>query len=67
LIPEGFAHGFCVLSEEAAFSYKCSNFYSALHDGGLRWNDPELGIRWPVENPVLSPKDAVLPLLKDLK
>lgn len=66
LIPDGFAHGFCVLSEVAGFSYKCSNFYSAAHDGGIQWNDPDIGIRWPIENPILSGKDAALPKLKDL-
>jgi len=66
-IPEGFAHGFCVLSDFAGFSYKCSQIYAPSFDGGVRYNDPDIGIRWPVDLPLLSPKDAVLPLLKDFK
>lgn len=67
-IPPGFAHGFCVLSEEADFVYKCTNYYDAPSDGGIFWNDPEIGIVWPemrVE-PQLSAKDCKLPCLKDL-
>jgi dTDP-4-dehydrorhamnose 3,5-epimerase len=66
-IPEGFAHGFCVLSDFAGFSYKCSQLYAPSFDGGVRYNDPDIGIRWPIEHPLLSPKDEVLPLLRDLK
>ena len=62
-IPEGFAHGFCVLSEQADIEYKCSDFYSPDDEYGLRWNDPELNINWPIQNPLLSPKDAAYPLL----
>lgn len=59
-IPEGFAHGFLVLSEQAVFSYKCTDFYDPANESGLLWNDPELGIEWPldeVDNVILSPKD----------
>jgi len=59
-IPEGFAHGFYVLSDTAIFSYKCTNYYSSEKEQTLMWNDPELGISWPIpENgsPILSPKD----------
>lgn len=65
-VPEGFAHGFCVLSETALFSYKCTDFYNAKTEGGVLWNDPDLGIEWPVAEPVLSEKDANLPRLKDI-
>ena len=56
---EGFAHGFLVLSEEAEFQYKCSDFYSAEDERGLPWDDPEIGIEWPLEglNPILSDRD----------
>jgi dTDP-4-dehydrorhamnose 3,5-epimerase len=56
-IPEGFAHGFCVLSETALFLYKCSDFYHPECEGGVLWCDPHLGIDWPIEDPVLSEKD----------
>jgi dTDP-4-dehydrorhamnose 3,5-epimerase len=59
-VPEGFAHGFCVLSESALFMYKCSDYYSPRDEGGLLWNDTDLGIDWPVRDPILSPRDAVL-------
>lgn len=65
-IPKGFAHGFVVLSERADFLYKVSNVYSAAHDCGLIWNDPDIGIEWPVETPILSKKDRLLPSLQDL-
>ena len=64
-VPPGFAHGFCVLSETADFAYKCTDFYAPASERAVRWDDPELGIRWPVEAPLLSPKDAAAPLLKD--
>lgn len=56
-IPEGFAHGFCVLSEEAEFLYKTNNFYSKEQERGIVWNDTDLAIQWPIENPLLSDKD----------
>jgi dTDP-4-dehydrorhamnose 3,5-epimerase len=65
-IPAGFAHGFLVLSEVAVFLYKCSAFYEPDDDFGIRWNDPAIGIRWGVESPILSAKDAALPLVTDL-
>jgi dTDP-4-dehydrorhamnose 3,5-epimerase len=61
--PVGFAHGFCVLSDLAVVTYKCSDYYDPKGEGGIVWNDPELGIAWPVENPVLSAKDAGHPPL----
>jgi dTDP-4-dehydrorhamnose 3,5-epimerase len=65
-IPQGFAHGFAVLSKTAQFVYKTSNVYSPEHDGGVRWNDPDINITWPLTSPQLSEKDGNLPLLKDL-
>jgi len=65
-IPAGFAHGFCVTSETAVFNYKCTDYYNPSAEGGLLWNDPDLHICWPVEQPVLSDKDQVLPRLKDI-
>jgi dTDP-4-dehydrorhamnose 3,5-epimerase len=64
-VPAGFAHGFCVLSESADFHYKCTDFYSPATEQGIAWNDPDLGIPWPVTSPLLSPKDAAAPRLKD--
>jgi dTDP-4-dehydrorhamnose 3,5-epimerase len=65
-IPEGFAHGFCVLSDTALFSYKCSDLYAPDCERGLLWSDPDIGIDWPVKEPILSEKDAVYPRLKDI-
>ncbi len=65
-IPPGFAHGFCVMSETALFSYKCTEFYHPECDGGFRWDDPEIGIDWPVTEPILSEKDGKLPFLRDV-
>ncbi|MBP7827069.1 MAG: dTDP-4-dehydrorhamnose 3,5-epimerase [Verrucomicrobia bacterium] len=56
-IPPGFAHGFAVLSETALFFYKCTAFYAPEHEVTLAWNDPDIGIRWPLADPVLSEKD----------
>ena len=58
-IPAGFAHGFCVLSDEADFMYKCSRYYSPRDERGVLWSDPTLGIPWPVENPILSKRDGL--------
>lgn len=68
-IPEGFAHGFVVLSETATFVYKCTRLYDPKDEGGLLWNDPEIGIVWPVDDkfvPILSDKDLKNPTLKNL-
>jgi len=69
LIPQGFAHGFSVLSETAIFSYKCDNTYNPASEGGLLYNDPFLNIDWkiPAEKQIISEKDTLHPLLKDLK
>jgi dTDP-4-dehydrorhamnose 3,5-epimerase len=56
-LPPGVAHGFCVLSDEALFHYKCTEYYAPKHERTLAWNDPQLAIAWPVDRPVLSPKD----------
>ena len=64
-VPAGFAHGFAVLSETALFYYKCSDFYSPKDEQTLRWNDPELGIQWPISDPTLSEKDSRGLLLRD--
>ena len=56
-IPSGFAHGFSVLSDEAIFSYKCTNFYSKAHERSIHFNDPDLKIDWMIENPIVSEKD----------
>ena len=65
-IPEGFAHGFCVLSETADIMYKCTDFYSPEDEGGLFWADPVLGIDWPVKEPIMSEKDLRNPRLNDV-
>jgi dTDP-4-dehydrorhamnose 3,5-epimerase len=65
-VPEGFAHGFCVLSPTAYVSYKCSDFYAPLTEGGVHYRDPDLGIPWPITQPLLSDKDRQFPLLKDI-
>jgi dTDP-4-dehydrorhamnose 3,5-epimerase len=65
-IPEGFAHGFCVLSEFATFTYQCTALYDPAADAGVRWNDADIGIDWPVSKPLLSDKDGKTPLLKDI-
>ena len=65
-IPPGLAHGYCVTSETAIFSYKCTDFYDPATEGGIIWNDPDLGIDWSVDEPLLSPKDADYPRLKDI-
>ena len=64
-IPEGFAHGYYVLSETAEINYKCSEVYHPEDEQGFRWDDPEIGIEWPETEPILSRKDQLLPFLKD--
>ncbi len=65
-VPAGFAHGFGVLSAEADVLYKCTDFYDPGAEGGIRWNDPDLAIAWPIPVPLLSAKDAVLPRLAEI-
>jgi dTDP-4-dehydrorhamnose 3,5-epimerase len=62
----GFAHGFCVLSEFADLHYKASRVYDSADEGGLLWDDPDVGIRWPIDNPVVSGRDAAYPRLREL-
>lgn len=66
LIPRGFGHGFVTLTDEVEFLYKADNYYAPEADGGIRWNDPEIGVNWGVENPILSAKDEKNPFLRDL-
>jgi len=65
-IPEGFAHGFAVLSERAIFSYLCTAQYDKSADASVRWNDADIAIDWPIDAPLLSDKDAAAPFLKDV-
>jgi dTDP-4-dehydrorhamnose 3,5-epimerase len=65
-IPEGFAHGYAVLTDTAVFAYKCTTTYHAEGDAAVAWNDPDIGIRWPIPEPHLSPKDAAAPRLRDM-
>lgn len=65
-VPVGFAHGFCVVSDYAEVLYKTTDFYAPEHERSIRWDDPALGIRWPLAgNPILSAKDAAAVLLRD--
>jgi dTDP-4-dehydrorhamnose 3,5-epimerase len=65
-VPPGFAHGFCVVSPIAQVEYKCTDLYDPTSEIGIAWNDPELGIPWPVEQPILSARDSRHPRLADL-
>ena len=65
-IPPGFAHGFCVLSERVHVEYKCTDFYDRADEISVAWNDPEIGIEWPVKGPTLSAKDARAPRLSEI-
>jgi dTDP-4-dehydrorhamnose 3,5-epimerase len=66
-IPPGLAHGFCVLSEEVDFVYKVTAEYAPKLERGIKWNDPEIGIRWPIAEPTVSPRDAQLPSLQQMQ
>jgi len=66
-VPPGFAHGFVVLSDIADFEYKCTDYYDPADECSILWNDPDLDIRWPVENPILSEKDLNANRLADLE
>ncbi len=65
-VPPGFAHGFVVVSDTALFAYKCTELYRPQFDRGVRWDDPDIGITWPIAAPVLSAKDMVAPRLADV-
>ena len=66
MIPRGFGHGFVTLTDEVEFLYQADNYYAPEADGGIRWNDLEIGVDWGVDNPILSAKDEKNPFLKDL-
>lgn len=67
MIPRGFAHGFVTLTDEVEFLYKADNLYNFESEGSIRWNDPEIDVKWSVENPIVSDKDVVAPLFDDGK
>ena len=66
-IPPGYAHGFCVLSDYADFQYKCTDFYVPKYETGIIWSDPDIGVIWPIKNPIISDKDQKLPSFKSIK
>ena len=66
-VPPGFLHGFCVTSDSAEIQYKCTELYHPEDELGVVWNDPDLAIRWPIAEPLLSSKDAALPRLRDVE
>lgn len=65
-IPPGFAHGFCVLSDRVDVEYKCTDFYDPTDELALAWDDPQIGIEWPIEDPILSNKDRAAPCLAEV-
>jgi dTDP-4-dehydrorhamnose 3,5-epimerase len=65
-VPAGFAHGFCVMSEEADVHYKLSSYYDSETEAGIRWDDPEIAVGWPIEHPQLSDRDRLAPLLAEV-
>jgi len=65
-VPPGFAHGFCVLSETAVVEYKCTELYDPADEIGVIWNDPDIGIQWPISDPTLSAKDGAAPRLREV-
>ncbi len=67
LIPRGFAHGFVTLTDEVEFLYRADNFYNKASEGSIRWNDPTIGVKWGVDAPIVSDKDAVAPFFDDEK
>jgi dTDP-4-dehydrorhamnose 3,5-epimerase len=66
-IPPGFAHGFCVLSEVAHVEYKCTELYDAADEIAIQWSDPDLGIAWPIRDPIVSARDSRAPRLREIK
>ncbi len=66
-LPAGFAHGFCVLSKRALVHYKVSSLYDPQTEKAIRWNDPDLSVAWPINQPILSPRDRVCPYFKEVQ
>jgi dTDP-4-dehydrorhamnose 3,5-epimerase len=66
-IPAGFAHGFCVMSAEADVTYKLSSYFDSETEAGLRWDDPDIGVEWPVQHPQLSDRDRLAPTLAEIE
>ena len=66
LIPRGFGHGFVTLTDDVEFLYKADNYYAPEADAGIRWNDPDIGVEWGIENPILSEKDKKNPFFRNL-
>lgn len=64
-VPKGFAHGFCTTVPNTEVLYKVDEYYAPDHDGGIRWNDPDVGVNWPIQTPILSEKDKLLPYVKE--
>lgn len=64
-IPPGYAHGFCVLSDLADFLYRCTAYYEKSDEVGIRWDDPDVAVKWPIQNPLLSERDKALPFLRE--
>ncbi len=64
-VPPGYAHGFCVLSQAAYFTYKCTEYYAPELERGVRWDDPTLGIDWPIDEPIVNKRDAGWPTLEE--
>lgn len=67
LIPRGFGHGFITLTDHVEFMYKADNYYAPQADGGIRWNDPTIGVKWGVAKPILSEKDKMNPFFEEIK
>jgi len=67
LVPKGFAHGFCCLENDTIVQYRCTDYYNGKSECGVKWNDPDLNIEWPITSAVVSEKDEKLPLLRDFK
>ena len=65
-LPPGMAHGFCVLTDKADFVYKCTDYYHPEDEGGIIWNDPDIGIEWPITDPIISDKDVLNPFFRDI-
>lgn len=65
-IPPGFAHGFCTLTDNVDFHYKCTDYYHPASEIGIAWDDPDIGIKWPIKNPTLSAKDKTFPRLSEI-